>query len=205
MRRLISEQSGRSPVSHADPEFRFAASGTKSAADGVSVGGYSATLVMLRYLAAIRHHAWRIALFVAGTFLVTGFILLRMPKEYEGTATVRVDPSAPVDGVSNQSENSNQFDMGPQLATDMREIVSPSVVTPVVVKLGLIPSAGGSKAHVSAVVSKVSGGVKVQQVNGTYLINISYRSKSPGEVQRLRMRLPGISQKMSTEPGAALC
>ena len=206
MRRPIFENPDRSSASNAGPELRFAANAGKSSADGVSVGGHSASLAMFRYWAAIRHHAWRIAIFVAVTVLVTGFILLRMPKKYEGTATVRVDPSVPVDVVGNQSGNSGSVDMGSQLATDMREIVSPSVVTPVVVKLGLVPSAGGSKARVLSVVARVTQGIKVQQVNGTYLINISYRSSSPGRAAAVANALARqfIQHEYETRSGALL-
>lgn len=204
MRRPISEKSDRSSGSNAGPELHFAAGTGKSAADGVSIGGHSASLVMFRYWAAIRHHAWRITLFVAATVLVTGFVVLRMPKKYEGTATVRVDPSVPVDVVGNQSGNSNQMDMGPQLATDMREIVSPSVVTPVVVKLGMVSASAGAKAHVAAVVGRVTQGIKVKQVNGTYLINISYQSKSPGRAAAVANALAQqfIQHEYETRSGA---
>lgn len=143
--------------------------------------GVSASLALLRYWAAIKRHSWRIAIFVAVTILCTAFILLRIPKEYEGTATVRVDPSEAVNVVGNQSGNSNSFNMGPQLATDIKEIVSPAVVTPAIVKLGLWKPKGSdpSKATPSAIVARVTGGIKASQVVGTYLINISYRSKSP--------------------------
>lgn len=161
---------------------------------------------MFRYWAAIRRHAWRIALFVVVAVLATGFILLRIPKRYEGTATVRVDPSVPVDVVGNQSGNSNGFDMGPQLATDVKEIVSPSVVTPVVVKLGLIKSAGGSSKDVSSVVARVSSGIKVSRVQGTYLINISYRSTSPDQSAAVANALARqfIRHEYETRSGALL-
>lgn len=143
--------------------------------------GPSVSLTLLRYWASIRRHAWKIAIFVVVTVLFTAFILLRIPKKYEGTATIRVDPSVPVNVVGNQNGNSNGFSMGPQLATDLKEVVSPAVVTPAILSLGLWkPSGDGSSTAVpSALIGKIVGGIKVSQVTGTYLLNISYRSTSP--------------------------
>ena len=141
----------------------------------------SVNLTFLRYRAAIRRHAWRIAVFVGVTFLFTGIILLRIPKEYQGTAIVRVDPSVPIDVVGNQAGNSNGFNMGPQLATDEKEIVSPAVVIPAIMRLGLqkSPADNASTTVPSALVARIMGGIKVSQVRGTYLLNVSYRSTSP--------------------------
>lgn len=143
----------------------------------------SLNLTFLRYRAAIRRHIWRIVIFVAVTTLFTGIILLRIPKEYEGTATVRVDPSVPVNVVGNQGGNSNEFNMGPQLATDIKEILSPAVVTPAVMRLGLWKSDGNDTSTnvPPAVVGRVMGGIKVSQVRGTYLLNVSYRCHSPSQ------------------------
>lgn len=143
--------------------------------------GPSVSLTLLRYWAAIRRHAWRIAIFVVATTLFTAFILLRIPKEYEGTATIRVDPSVPVNVVGNQYSKSNGLSMGPQLGTDLKEIVSPAVVTPAIVSLGLgKPSGDGPTTAVpSALVGKIMSGIKASQVRGTYLLNVSYRSTSP--------------------------
>lgn len=155
------------------------------AADTTRPSGFSAgpsvSLTLFRYWASIRRHAWKIAVFVLVTILFTAFILLRIPKEYEGTATIRVDPSVPVNVVGNQNGNSNGFNMGPQLTTDLREIVSPAVVTPAILSLGLSKSSGnsGSTAVPSALVGKIMSGIKVSEVRGTYLLNVSYRSTSP--------------------------
>lgn len=206
MRLPISDKSDRNATPNAGPELRFAANGRRPEAEPMPDIKQSASVAMFRYLAAIRHHAWRIALFVAVTVLVTGFVLLRMPKKYEGTATVRVDPSVPVDVVGNQSNNSNSFDMGPQLATDMKEIVSPAVVTPVVVKLGLAKSDGGSSKSVAAAVARVSSGIKVNLVQGTYLINITYRSTSPEQAAAVANALARefIQHEYATRSGALL-
>ena len=170
-------------------------------------GAPSVALAMFRYWAAIRRHAWRIALFIAVTVLATGFILFRIPKKYQGTATVRVDPSVQIDVVSNQPGNLSQSDLGPQLATDMQEIVSPSVVTPAVLKLGLKSAVDdGSPAGVSAVVTKVTQGIKVSRVTGTYLLNISYRSTSPDQAAAVANELAEqfIEHEYETRSGALL-
>jgi len=115
--------------------------------------------------------------------LFTGIIVLRIPKEYEGTAIVRVDPSVPVDVVGSQSGNSNGFSMGPQLTTDLKEIVSPAVVTPAILRLGLWkPAADGDTTNVPpSLVGRVMGGISVSQVRGTYLLDVSYRCTSPSQ------------------------
>ena len=140
-------------------------------------------LTLLQYWAAIRRHAWRIALFVGVTLLCTTIIVLRIPKQYQSTAVIRIDPSLPVNVVSNQVGNSGGVNMGAQLATDEKEIVSPAVITPVILKLGLWkqPADNSSAAVPSSLVSKISGGINVSQVRGTYLLNVSYRSASPGQ------------------------
>jgi len=140
-------------------------------------------LTLLQYWAAIRRHTWHVAIFVAVTLLCTTIIVLRIPKQYESTAVIRIDPSLPVNVVSNQVGNSGGVNMGAQLATDEKEIVSPAVISPVILNLGLWKQpANDSSAEVpSSLVSKIAGGIKVNQVRGTYLLNVSYRSTSPGQ------------------------
>jgi polysaccharide biosynthesis transport protein len=160
---------------------------TKAVADQGGPSSFSTepgfNLTLLQYWVAVRRHAWHIAIFVAATVLCTGIILLRLPKQYESTAVIRIDPSMPVNVVGNQVGNSGGVDMGALLATDEKEIVSPAVVTPAVLKLGLWkPQDGDSSATVSsAVVAKIAGGIKVSQVRGTYLLDVSYRSTSPSQ------------------------
>lgn len=142
--------------------------------------GTSLNLTLRRYWAAVQSHWWHIAIFVIITVAVTGFILLRIPKEYKGTATIRIDPSVPVNVVGNQNGNSGGFTIGPQLATDMKEIVSPAVVTPAILNLSLWkPTANGSTGVPASLIGRVMGGISVNQVRGTYLLDVSYRCKSP--------------------------
>ncbi len=143
----------------------------------------SASLALLRYWAAVRRHAWHIVIFVVATVAFTALILLQIPKEYQGTVTIRVDPSVPAEVVGNQAGNSGEVTVGPQLATDMKEIVSPAVIAPAILRLGLWKSADNSSSAPgpSALIAKVSNRTKVSLVEGTYLINISYRSASPDE------------------------
>ena len=138
-------------------------------------------LTLLRYWTAIRRHVWRIAIFVVVTFLCAGVVLLRLPREYEGTSVIRLDPSLQVDVVGNQAGNPNQASIVVLLATDEKEIVSPAVVTPTILKLGLWKSpADGSSATVPfSLVARITSRIKVSQVRGTYLLNVSYRSTSP--------------------------
>lgn len=143
--------------------------------------GPGISLTFLQYLAAVRRHAWRIAIFVAAAVLCTGIFLMRLHKQYQSTAVIRIDPSLPMDVVGNQGANSGGANMGAQLATDEKEIGSPAVVTPAILKAGLWkpPADGSSDSVPSSLVAKVAGGVKVNQVRGTYLLNVSYRSESP--------------------------
>ena len=144
-------------------------------------------LTLLQYWAAIRHHAWHIALFVAATLLCTTIIVLRIPKQYESTAVIRIDPSLTVNMVGNQAGNSNGVDMGAQLATDEKEIVSPAVVTPAILKAGIWkqPADSSSTEVPPSAVAKITRGLSVQQVKGTYLLNVSYRCTSPTQAAAL--------------------
>lgn len=144
--------------------------------------GTSINLTLRRYWASIVRHWWHIAIFVVVTVVVTGFVMLRIPKEYKGTATIRIDPSVPVNVVGNQNGNSGGFNIGPQLSTDMKEIVSPAVVTPAILKLGLSKSTADGTAGVPpSLVGRVMGGISVSQVRGTFLLDVSYRCKSPSQ------------------------
>lgn len=141
------------------------------------------SLTLLGYWGAIRRHAWKIAIFVAATLLCTGIILLRIPKQYEGTAVIRLDPSSQVDVVGNQGGNGNPSNMAVSLATDKEEILTPAVVTPAILKLGLWhpPADGSSTAVPVSIVARTTAGISVNQVRGTYLLNVSYRCTSPSE------------------------
>ena len=141
----------------------------------------TANLTFWRYWTAIRRHAWRIAIFVAVTLFCTGVILLRIPKQYEGTAVIRLDPSLQVDVVGNSTSSANQSNMGVILATDANEIVSPAVVTPAILEMGLWQaSTDGSSTEVpSWFLDKIRGGINVTPVRGTDLLDVTYRCTSP--------------------------
>lgn len=140
------------------------------------------SLTLLQYWDAVRHHRWRIAIFVAATLLCTAIILLRIPKQYESTAVIRIDPSATISVVGNQAPSSGG-DMGALLATDQKEIISPSVVMPTILKAGIWhqPDNSSSTDVPASIVASVTNGITVEQVKGTYLLNVSYRSTSPSQ------------------------
>jgi polysaccharide biosynthesis transport protein len=140
------------------------------------------TLTLWRYWNAIRRHAWRIAIFVAATVLFTTIVLLRLTRKYESTCVIRLDPSLPINVVSNQPGSGNQ-DLDVLFATDKKEIVTPAVVTPAIMKLGLWtpPADSSSTAVPQSLVAGITSGIKISQDPGTYLLNVSYRSSSPGQ------------------------
>jgi len=140
-------------------------------------------LTLLSYWAAIRRHAWKIGIFVAVTLLCTTIVLLRLPKKYEGTAVVRIDPSAQIDVVGSQGGNNGGSNMDALIATDQQEILTPAVVMPTILKLGLWhpPDNGSSTAVPPSVVASTISGIRVTPVKGTYLLKVSYRCNSPGQ------------------------
>jgi polysaccharide biosynthesis transport protein len=139
------------------------------------------SLTISRYWGAIRRHALKIAIFVAATLLFTGAILLRLPKKYESTCVIRLDPSVPVSVVSNQPGGGQDSDL--LFATATKEITTPAVVTPIVQKLGLwTPPADNSSTDVPAsFVAGITRNIQTTQEPGTYLLNVSYRSSSPDQ------------------------
>ncbi|HEV2246348.1 MAG TPA: polysaccharide biosynthesis tyrosine autokinase [Terriglobia bacterium] len=138
------------------------------------------SLVLARYWGAIRRHALKIAIFVAATLLFTGAILLRLPKKYQSTCVIRLDPSVPVSVVSNQPGGGQDSDV--LFATATKEITTPAVVTPIVQKLGLWTPADNSSTDVPpSFVAGITGNIKTSQEPGTYLLNVSYRSSSPDQ------------------------
>ncbi|HET9177465.1 MAG TPA: polysaccharide biosynthesis tyrosine autokinase [Terriglobia bacterium] len=139
------------------------------------------SLVLSRYWGAIRRHALKIAIFVAATLLFTGAILLRLPKKYESTCVIRLDPSVPVSVVSNQPGGGQDSDV--LFATATKEITTPAVVTPIVEKLGLwAPPGDNSSTDVPpSFVAGITRNIKTSQEPGTYLLNVSYRSSSPDQ------------------------
>ncbi|TAM79850.1 MAG: polysaccharide biosynthesis tyrosine autokinase [Acidobacteria bacterium] len=141
------------------------------------------SLALSRYWGAIRRHALRIAIFVAATFLFTGIILLRLPRKYESTCVIRLDPSVPVSVVNNQPGTVSLDSMDVLFATATKEIITPAVVTPAILKLGLwAPPADSSSTEVPrSFVAGITGGIKTSQDPGTYLLNVSYRSSSPDQ------------------------
>ena len=140
------------------------------------------TLTLSRYWDAIRRHALRIAIFVAATVLFTTIVLLRLPRKYESTCVIRLDPSLPVNVISNQPGGGDQ-DLDVLFATDQKEIVTPAVITPAIMKLGLWtpPADSSSTAVPPSLVAGISRGIRISQDPGTYLLNVSYRSSSPGQ------------------------
>ena len=140
-------------------------------------------LTLLQYWAAVRRHAWRIAAFVAATVLCTAIIVLRIPRQYESAAVIRIDPSLATDVVGNQGGGSRGVNMAAQLATDAQEIVSPAVVTPAILNSGAWrqPADSSSTEVPRSVIAKTTSGISVKQVKGTYLLRVAYRSTSPGQ------------------------
>jgi polysaccharide biosynthesis transport protein len=140
-------------------------------------------LTLLSYWEAVRRHVWKIAIFVAVTLLCTAIILLRLPKRYEGTAVIRLDPSSMTDVAGGQGGNTSQANMAASLATDQKEILTPAVVTPTILKVGLwhAPADGSSTTVPTSIVAKTIAGITVNQVKGTYLLNVSYRCTSASQ------------------------
>ncbi len=118
---------------------------------------------ILQYWLQIRRHAGKVAIFVAVATATASILVARMPKQYAATAVIRLDPTTPEATIGGQNSTNEATGMAAMLATDLSEITSPAVMTPVKRKLGL----------------QKLGLVTVHQPLGTLLLQINDRENSP--------------------------
>ena len=132
---------------------------------------------------AIRRYAGRIGIFVMLWMIITAIVLYRMPKQYAATTLIRLDPTTPSASVHAQNIEGNSVgNMGAMLATDKDEILSPAVVIPTILHLGMLNQGVGKPSYTDVpigLVNSVRGNITVKNPQGTYLLSITYSDRSP--------------------------
>ncbi len=138
------------------------------------------------YLWVLRRHRYKILAFVAACVFGTWVVSSRLTPIYEATATVDVDPQAPIGVVGQDAQrtipnyNDDQF-----LATQVKLVQSDAVLRPVVEKYKLVTydQKALERRKVSNSVAANApvglGGLNVKRTPNTYLVLISYRSPNP--------------------------
>lgn len=142
-----------------------------------------------RTWAALRRYWPVIALLIVVATSLTAIVVGRLPRMYAATAVVRVDPGAPTNVVG---ENAEASPLPPNadvlIATEASQARGDAVVTPTILKLRLenapefaaladAPSAGAPVS--AAMLAAFRGRMDAAQEPFTYLLDLSFRSRSP--------------------------
>ncbi len=145
------------------------------------------------YWLLLRRYQWRIITFVLLVTTVVMIVTLALHKQYQSTAILRVDPSsAPTVGSHSSGQSSIPLEALRLLLTEENEITSPAVVRRTIDNLrldrnplfaprdrsGHIVEGALTTAQMNRVIQTVTGGISVNQPEETYLLRVSYRSKS---------------------------
>jgi succinoglycan biosynthesis transport protein ExoP len=141
------------------------------------------------YLFLVKRQRWRILTSVLVFTTLVTMVALALPKKYEATVIVRVDPlSAPVVGQTSQA-NTGQLNATTLVTTETRIVTSPAVVMEAIRNLNLghdkefapkgaaasLPEPERSDMLLAAVTKDIS----VSQPLGTVLLDISFTTHSP--------------------------
>jgi succinoglycan biosynthesis transport protein ExoP len=139
--------------------------------------------LLSHYFKVIWAKRWYILVLVILAGAATLFISKRINPIYESTAAIQIDRRGPTGVVGQDATQSAQGDTEQFIATQVRLIQSASVLRPVAQQFGLLNADPvASNSSVPDVKGAVSlPGLKVQQVPGTYIVLISYRSESPAK------------------------
>lgn len=138
------------------------------------------------YWSLIRRRLLPIAAFVLATVVAVTLVVLSLPKEYESTVMIRVDPmSSGVVGDSQGQAASGQ-DAQDLVTTESLVAKSPAVVEEAISTLHLdqIPefaraSAVGGRVDRDRLLRAVTGRISIDQPLGTMLLEIGFRARSP--------------------------
>jgi succinoglycan biosynthesis transport protein ExoP len=141
------------------------------------------------YLFLVKRQRWRILTFVLVFTTLVTVVALALPKKYEATVIVRVDPlSAPVVGQTSQA-NTGQLDARTVVATETKIVTSPAVVTEAIRNLNLAhdkefaPKGAAAKMpepeRSDMLLAAVTKDISVSQPLGTVLMNINFTTHSP--------------------------
>lgn len=145
------------------------------------------------YWSILRRFQWRILTFVFCVTVLATLIALVLPKQYQSTAVLRIDPA----GMRTVGENSqtNGTVASPRwlVTTEANVVVSPAVVQLAIQKLKLYQKKEFSpdyehlrregksltQADRDNVLRNVTAAISVNQPLDTYLLQVSFRSRSP--------------------------
>lgn len=141
------------------------------------------------YLFLVKRQRWRILTFVLVFTTLVTVVALALPKKYEATVIVRVDPlSAPVVGQTSQA-NTGQLNATTLVTTETKIVTSPAVVMEAIRRLNLgrakefAPKGAAAKLphteRSDILLAAVTRAISVGQPLGTVLMNINFTTHSP--------------------------
>ena len=144
------------------------------------------------YLTFIKRYRWRIITFVLLVTTLGTLISLVLPRQYESTAILRIDPSsASTVGQSNNGSNSIPMSARRLITTESDVVVSPAVVLKTIRQLNLYrdpqfsskalvrPGSTPTPQQMNLVLRKVTAAISVDQPLDSYLLRVGFRSNDP--------------------------
>lgn len=133
--------------------------------------GASPIDLLLQYWLGVRRYGWQIVLVTLMAMAITALWVYHLPKQYESTAVIRVDPSAPDTSVVSNGPTTagSGIEMAGMLGTDMAEITSPAVQGPAIQSLRLGAGPGMPRTY----------GASVTNPQGTFLLQIAAKASTP--------------------------
>ncbi len=145
-----------------------------------------ASIPLSHYFWVLRRHAWKIAVFVATSLVVTFLISSRLTPIYEATATINIDRQAPSAVLGDGSKGEASM-VGDDLyvMTQMNIIQSDAVVRPVARKFNLLDRESQTSGLPAAKLDTLRNApvslrqLRVNRPANTLLLSISYRSTDP--------------------------
>lgn len=146
--------------------------------------------VPLRYYAGmVWHQRWGILALVALVTVATVLVCLRLPKEYDAAAVVRIDPTGVRTLGDDNSSQQNRPSADFLLATEQQLLFSPAVLWNTAEQLNLTQSSefaaerkkanGNNDALRQAVLKKMAANMSVERPLDSLILIVHYRSHSP--------------------------
>jgi polysaccharide biosynthesis transport protein len=136
-----------------------------------------------QFIKIIRRQRSKLLAFVAVAFLAAVGVQLIVPKVYEATALVKVEPHTAAGVVGQEaSQASSGEDMDQVIATEIELALSDPVLRPVVERYKLLPLKSNNYSSASqqnGPAPIVLHSLKVTRAPSSYLIRISYRADDP--------------------------
>lgn len=135
---------------------------------------------LVQYVWILKRYRWRISGFIAAAVLSTLIISARLTPIYESTVTIDIDRQTPQGVVGQDATRGAMNDADQFLATQIKLVLSDSVLRPVdrrfhLRELEQQPVAGPRAEDAPVSLKRL----KVSRPPNTYLLQISYRSPDP--------------------------